>query len=119
MVIPSDGRFDLCLAGDVKQIRILPLAATFISGKQGGDPDIRMVRAQRISIRAINGGIPAHADGETLCTAGQGSPSIWCRARWKLCTGLNGTAHMTATFQITNWVCGVYSKPYAGSMWMN
>jgi diacylglycerol kinase (ATP) len=68
---PADGSFDLCLTGDVKQIRILPLAATFISGKQKSDPAIRMVRAKRISIRAINGSIPAHADGETLCTAGQ------------------------------------------------
>jgi diacylglycerol kinase (ATP) len=90
---PGDGKFDLCLAGDVKQIRILPLAATFISGKQGGDRDIRMVRAQRISIRAIgNGGIPAHADGETLCTAGQALTIHMVPGALEVITGSNGTA---------------------------
>ncbi|RPJ41232.1 MAG: diacylglycerol kinase family lipid kinase [Chloroflexi bacterium] len=68
---PGDGSFDLCLAGQVSQARILPLALTFISGKQGGDPAVKMTRAQKISIRAVDGTIPAHADGETLCTAGE------------------------------------------------
>ncbi|MEN4040699.1 MAG: diacylglycerol kinase family lipid kinase [Anaerolineaceae bacterium] len=68
---PGDGSFDLCLAGEVNQMRILPLAATFIRGKQKDDPAIRMRRARRVSIHAIEGSIPAHADGETLCTAGQ------------------------------------------------
>ncbi len=68
---PGDGAFDLCLAGQVSQIRILPLALTFISGKQGADPAVEMTRARKISIRAVEGSIPAHADGETLCTAGQ------------------------------------------------
>jgi diacylglycerol kinase (ATP) len=90
---PGDGQFDLCLAGDVKQIRILPLAATFISGKQGGDRDIRMLRAQRISIRSIgNGGIPAHADGETLCTAGQNLTIHMVPGALEVITGRNGTA---------------------------
>jgi diacylglycerol kinase (ATP) len=89
---PGDGKFDLCLAGDVKQIRILPLAATFISGKQGGDRDIRMLRAQRIHVRAIgNGGIPAHADGETLCTAGQTLTIHMVPGALEVITGKNGT----------------------------
>jgi YegS/Rv2252/BmrU family lipid kinase len=68
---PSDRAFDLCLAGQVSQIRILPLAATFISGKQGNDPAVSMRRSTKITIRAIEGSIPAHADGETICTAGE------------------------------------------------
>jgi YegS/Rv2252/BmrU family lipid kinase len=67
---PSDATFDLCLAGEVGQIKILPLAATFISGKQEKHPAVRMAQARKISIRAIKGSIPAHADGETLCTEG-------------------------------------------------
>lgn len=67
---PSDRTFDLCLAGQVSQLRILPLAATFISGKQGSDPAVSMRRSRKITIRAIEGSIPAHADGETICTAG-------------------------------------------------
>ena len=68
---PGDGVFDLCLAGQVSQIRILPLAVTFMQGKQAGHPAVKMARARRIRIRAVQGTIPAHADGETICKAGQ------------------------------------------------
>ncbi len=68
---PGDGTFDLCLAGQVHQMRILPLAATFISGTQHKNPAVKMVRSRRVHIRAIEGSIPAHADGETICTAGE------------------------------------------------
>ncbi len=68
---PGDGAFDLCLAGQVSQILILPLALTFISGRQGENAAVEMVRARQVQIRAIQGTIPAHADGETICTAGR------------------------------------------------
>jgi diacylglycerol kinase family enzyme len=51
-------------------MRILPLAATFISGTQGKDRAVSMRRSTRITVRAIQGSIPAHADGETICTNG-------------------------------------------------
>jgi len=68
---PGDGSFDLCLAGEVPQIMILPLATKFFSGTQGQHPAVDMTRARHVCIRAIKGTIPAHADGETICTAGQ------------------------------------------------
>jgi diacylglycerol kinase family enzyme len=68
---PGDGIFDLCLAGEVPQLMILPLATKFFSGTQGKHPAVDMTQARKISIRAIKGAIPAHADGETICTAGQ------------------------------------------------
>jgi diacylglycerol kinase family enzyme len=68
---PGDGIFDLCLAGQVSQARILPIALTFLSGKQGANPAVQMTHARKVTIRAIEGTIPAHADGETICTAGQ------------------------------------------------
>lgn len=67
---PGDSIFDLCLAGQVSQSRILPLAVKFISGTQKEHPAVRMAQARKITIRAIEGTIPAHADGETICTAG-------------------------------------------------
>ncbi len=67
----TDGALDICLAGQVAQIKILPLAAKFISGKQKGHPAIRMVRARGITVRAVVGTIPAHADGETICENGK------------------------------------------------
>jgi len=68
---PSDSTFDLCLAGQVSQWHILPLAASFIGGKQAKDPAVSIRRSKKVTIRAIQGSIPAHADGETICTAGQ------------------------------------------------
>jgi diacylglycerol kinase family enzyme len=67
---PGDGVLDLCLAGQVPQMKILPLALKFIKGTQKDHPAVKMVRARQITIRAIEGTIPAHADGETICTAG-------------------------------------------------
>jgi diacylglycerol kinase (ATP) len=68
---PSDGQFDLCMVGQVPQIRILPVALKFISGTHTTHPAVRMARARKIAVRAVQGSIPAHADGETVCTAGQ------------------------------------------------
>jgi diacylglycerol kinase (ATP) len=68
---PDDGNFDLCLAGQVAQLKILPLAAKFISGTQKNHPAVKMTRARKVTIRAVEGSIPAHADGETICIAGQ------------------------------------------------
>ncbi len=67
---PSDGQFNLCLASYVPQIKILPLAAKFLNGSQKGHPAIKMLHGKKISIQAVNGSIPAHADGETICVAG-------------------------------------------------
>jgi diacylglycerol kinase (ATP) len=68
---PGDGQFDLCLASYVAQWKILPLATKFISGTQSGHPAICMTKAKRVKIQAIGSKIPAHADGETICTAGE------------------------------------------------
>jgi diacylglycerol kinase (ATP) len=68
---PGDGIFDLCLADQVSQIRILPLAVTFMNGTQARSSAVKMTRGKRVSIRAVEGTIPAHADGETICEAGQ------------------------------------------------
>jgi len=68
---PEDGFFDLCLTGQVPQLNILPLAAKFLSGTQNEHPAVKMTRARKVTIRAVEGSIPAHADGETICTAGQ------------------------------------------------
>jgi hypothetical protein len=40
-------------------------------GTQSTQEPIRTERARRVVITAITGGLPAHADGETLCVDGQ------------------------------------------------
>jgi diacylglycerol kinase family enzyme len=67
---PGDGLFDLCQVGQVPQAKILFVAAKFINGTQKEHPAVEMLRARQVTIRAIQGTIPAHADGETICTAG-------------------------------------------------
>lgn len=65
----GDGQFDLCLAGDIAQARILPVATKFMSGTQEKDPAVQLARAKSLTITSSEGRIPAHADGETICTS--------------------------------------------------
>ncbi len=67
---PGDGLLNLCLANQVPQIKILGVAAKFINGTHESHPAIRMVQSKKVTVKAITGNIPAHADGETICYAG-------------------------------------------------
>lgn len=68
---PADGFFSLCLAGNVPQSKILGLATKFLNGSQYDHPAVNKAQAKKVTIRAVQGSIPAHADGETICTAGE------------------------------------------------
>jgi len=68
---PDDGLFDLCIAGQASRARILALMPRFMQGTQSADPIVTMVRAPRLVVTAREGTLPAHADGETLCTDGR------------------------------------------------
>lgn len=68
---PEDGVFDLCIGGYVPQLEMLPLAAKFLKGSQKEHREVQMLKAKKVTVTAIDGLIPAHADGETICTAGQ------------------------------------------------
>ena len=66
----DDGLFDLCIAGAVSRAAIFGLILRFMQGTQVGHPAIRTARADNVIVTALQGGLPAHADGETLCVAG-------------------------------------------------
>ena len=68
---PDDGLFDLCIAREVSRARIFGLIPHFMRGTQATQEPIRTGRAQRVVVTAVEGTLPAHADGETLCTEGQ------------------------------------------------
>lgn len=68
---PTDGLLDLCIAGQVSRAGILALIPRFLQGTQAGHGSIRTGQARRVTITALEGALPAHADGETLCTGGQ------------------------------------------------
>jgi diacylglycerol kinase (ATP) len=68
---PGDGLFDLCIAHEVSRARIFGLIPHFMRGTQATQEPIRMEQARRVVVTAVEGVLPAHADGETLCTEGQ------------------------------------------------
>ena len=68
---PDDGLLDLCIARQVGRARILHLIVHFMQGTQASQGPIQTGRAHSVVVTAVEGTLPAHADGETLCTAGQ------------------------------------------------
>jgi YegS/Rv2252/BmrU family lipid kinase len=68
---PCDNIFDLCCVTHVSKMKTFPLMAKFMQGKQGGHSAVRFIQAKKVTVTAIHGSIPAHADGETVCTEGK------------------------------------------------
>ncbi len=69
--VPDDGVFDLCIARQVSRPRIFAVMLKFMKGTQAEHPAITTGRTNRITVTAVEGTLPAHADGETLCTEGR------------------------------------------------
>ncbi len=69
--IMNDGQLDLCIAGAPGKMQTLALMLKFMNGSQAQSPFIRTDRTRKISIEALEGVLPAHADGETLCEEGK------------------------------------------------
>ena len=67
---PDDGFFDLCIAETASKGRILMLIPHFIRGTQMTQPEVKMRRAKKISIKSLDRTFPAHADGEFICLSG-------------------------------------------------
>ena len=67
----DDGRLDLCIASQVSRLGILALIPRFMRGTQASRPSIATGRTDRVTVTALDGVLPAHADGETLCTEGK------------------------------------------------
>ena len=67
----DDALFDLCIVEQVSKPGIFGLIPKFMQGTQATHPAVRMLRSNRVVVTALQGSLPAHADGETLCTAGE------------------------------------------------
>ena len=69
--LPHDGLLDLCIAKQVSRAGIFLLIPRFLKGTQSSHKAIITGRTETIVVTALEGTLPAHADGETLCTEGQ------------------------------------------------
>jgi len=66
----DDGLFNLCIAHQVTRLQVLGLFPKVMSGTQRDHPAIKMPSGKHIKVEALNGSLPVHADGETICEAG-------------------------------------------------
>lgn len=67
---PDDGYFDLCIAEGVSKGRVFTLIPHFMRGTQMTQPEVKMRRAKKVSIKSLDKTFPAHADGEFICLEG-------------------------------------------------
>ncbi len=67
----DDGVFDLCICETASKLRIFGLIPYFLKGTQEGQPEIKMRRAKKVTVTALEGDFPAHADGEMICYTGK------------------------------------------------
>lgn len=65
---PSDGLFDLNLIHDMPRAKLLKVLMMIMKGTHGEDPSVQQLRSSKVVIKALDGVLPAHVDGETLCT---------------------------------------------------
>lgn len=70
MAETGDGLFDICIAGEISRLKIFSVMFRFMKGTQATHPAIKMDRARHVTVTAMQGKLPAHADGETLCVDG-------------------------------------------------
>jgi diacylglycerol kinase (ATP) len=66
--ISDDGLLDLCVAHQVSRATILMMLPRFMRGTQAGHPAIQFIRSRKVTIEALEGDLPTHIDGETICT---------------------------------------------------
>ncbi|HBX68665.1 MAG TPA: diacylglycerol kinase [Chloroflexi bacterium] len=67
----DDGLLDICIARQVSRPQIFGLIPKFMQGTQDEHPAIQRVLTAALRVTALQGVLPAHADGETLCTDGK------------------------------------------------
>jgi len=67
----DDGLLNLCIVGQVTRLQVLGLFPKMMSGTQESHFAIKMPTGQHVTIEALTGTLPVHADGETICEAGE------------------------------------------------
>lgn len=63
----ADGLLDVCIVQQVSRGRVMTLIPHFLKGTQASQPEVSFIQAQRLTVSAVKGFLPVHADGETIC----------------------------------------------------
>ncbi len=69
--IPDDGKFDVCVVPKVSKGRVLALIPHFLKGDQYTQEPVRSIQTTTLKTIALEGSLPVHVDGETLCVEGK------------------------------------------------
>lgn len=67
---PDDGLFDVCIAHQVSRPQMFVLIQRFMAGTAESHDAIQIIRSSKVAITALEHALPAHGDGETICTDG-------------------------------------------------
>ena len=67
---PNDGVFDVLLVKEVPQSAMIGIMLKIMKGTQASDPAVSTAQTRKLFVKSLNGEIPAHADGVTVCEKG-------------------------------------------------
>ncbi len=67
----NDRLFNLVIVSKVPQMAMFGLIGKFMKGTHAGDPAVQTCQGDRVIVTALKGTLPVHADGVTVCEAGQ------------------------------------------------
>jgi diacylglycerol kinase (ATP) len=68
---PDDGVFDVCVTTKVSKGKVLALIPHFMKGDQYNYEPVRKIQTTSLKTTALDGSLPVHVDGETLCVEGK------------------------------------------------
>jgi YegS/Rv2252/BmrU family lipid kinase len=69
--VMDDGFFDICMVRHpAGRLRLMKIVLSYSKGGQGAFAETLMGRAKRFHLKALDGVMAAHCDGETVCTKG-------------------------------------------------
>jgi YegS/Rv2252/BmrU family lipid kinase len=67
----DDGELDLCMASHRSRLKVVKIIVHYTKGTQDVCGGITRARSSGYTIKALQGGMVAHADGETICLDGK------------------------------------------------
>lgn len=67
----NDNLFNLVIVSKIPQMAMFGLIGKFMKGTHTEDPAVQTCQGDRVTVTALKGTLPVHADGVTICEAGQ------------------------------------------------